>query len=383
MKFSSIKRFFSFFLSFVIITSLCFSQDRTDREDRTNRRQDFTTYQEDRIKRRQDFTTYQDGRIIYREDLTTYFEEFTYYRFGEYVDGIYVIDLQTQEYIDAQIILDNGTVLDVGKIVGDLAIGAVAIVITAIVMPILVPAMTTKTVIAITVANTTGAVLSGAIAGTIEYVRTGGDINKALTSAANEFKYTSIFAAVGEISSLAFLYRIAPALRSTRFAGMIDNAVDIVNKLEPNRLHRQINAEFPSFTQTNSAGQIDSVFSPKLGIRQGTRPSWTQRSQYIDWLERQGIRNNMLNGDEAGHLIANILGGSSYWDNIVPMTYKLNHGKWRQMEDLLYRTIISGKDVENFYVKVIRAMPTSRPMAFRVEYDIDGKHFIKMFSNAL
>jgi len=51
----------------------------------------------------------------------------------------------------------------------------------------------------------------GAIAGTIEYVRTGGDINKALAIAANEFKYTSIFAAVGEISSLAFLYRIAPA----------------------------------------------------------------------------------------------------------------------------------------------------------------------------
>jgi len=381
MKFNGIKRFLSFFLSFVVITSPCFSQDRTDREDRLKRRQDFATYQEDRINRAQDFVTYQDGRIIYREDLTTYFEEFAYYRFGEYVDGIYVIDLQTQEYIEAQIILDSGTVLDVDKIIGDLVIGAVAIVITAIVMPVLVPSMATKTVIAITVTNATGSLLSGAIAGTIEYVKTGGDLNKALVGAANEFKYTSIFAAIGEISSLAFLYRIAPALRTTRFAGIIDNAVDIVGRLMPNQFHRQINAEFPSFTQTNSAGQIESVFSPKLGIRQGLHPGWTQRSQYIDWLGQQGIRNNMLNGDEAGHLIANALGGSSYWDNIVPMSYKLNHGKWLNIENRLYKKIISGKDVENFYVKGIRAMPTSRPMAFRVEYDIDGRHFIEKFSN--
>jgi hypothetical protein len=380
MKFGNYKIFISLFLSLVIIIGPCLGQDRTDREDRIRHRQDSTTYREDRATPPVIIT--RDELTVYREDLTTYLEERVYYRFGEYIDGIYVIDLQTQEYIDAHIILDNGTVLDIGQIVGDLAIGAAAIVITAIVMPVLVPTIATKTVIAITVVNTTGAVLSGAIAGTVEYVRTGGDLNRALMSAASEFKYTSIFSSVGEISSLALLYRIAPSLRATRFAGMMENAVDIVNRLEPNQLHRQINSAFPCYSQINSAGQIDSVFSPVLGIRQGPRPDWTMRSQYIDWLRRQGIPNNMLNGDEAGHLIASILGGSSYWDNIVPMSHRLNHGKWRQMENFLHRTIMSGKSVENFYIKVIRATPTGRPMAFRVEYDIDGRHFIQMFSNS-
>jgi hypothetical protein len=61
------------------------------------------------------------------------------------------------------------------------------------------------------------------------------------------------------------------------------------------------------------------------------------------------------------------------------MSYNLNHGKRRQMENFSHRTILAIKNIETFYAKVIRATPTSRPIAFRVEYDIDGQHFIKMF----
>ena len=380
------RTFLSILLSVVIISLPCFGQDRTDREDTIRRREDSTTLREGAVTYRDDTITEPaiviiDDLITYYDGLISYIEEFAYYRFGEYVDGIYFINLQTQEYIDSQIILDDGTVLDIGKIVGNLLIGATAIVVTAITMPYLVPTVSGKFIAITVLTNTSTAVLSGAITGTMKYIQTGGNLNHALISGTNNFMWTSIFLSGSEIASLALIYKIEPALRATKYARMVDKAINIINKLDPNRFYRQINAQHPYYTLTNSAGQIDTVFAPKLGLRQGVRPDNTTITQYIDWLRRQGIPNHTRYGDEGGHLIADLFGGSSYWDNIIPMASKLNHGDWRRMENFLYSNIVSGKNVENFYVKIIRATPTSRPTAFRVGYEIDGQYFIRMFAN--
>jgi len=383
------RKFLALLLSVVIISLPivpCFGQDRTGREDTIRRREDSTTLREGGVTYRDDTITEPtiviiDDLISYYDDLISYIEEFAYYRYGEYVNGIYLINLQTQEYIDSQIILDDGTVLDIGKIAGNLLIGAVAILVTAITMPYLVPNVAGK-VIAITVlSNASTAVLSGAVTGTMKYIETGGNLNQALISGTNGFMWTSIFLSGSEIASLSLIYKIEPALRKTKYARMVENALEIINRLDPNRFYRQINAQHPYYTLTNSAGQIESVFAPKLGLRQGVRPDNTTISQYIDWLRRQGIPNHTRYGDEGGHLIADLFGGSSYWDNIIPMAKNLNHGEWRKMENFLYSKIVSGKNVENFYVKVIRAIPTSRPTAFRVGYDIDGQYFIRTFAN--
>jgi hypothetical protein len=315
------------------------------------------------------------GREFVRREIIT---RDIYYRFGEYIDGVYIIDLQTEEYISAHIITDSGNNLDINRILGNFIIGASVIVVTSIVMPVLVPTMTTKTIISITVANTASAVVDSAISGTIKYIETGGNLNKALVSASNEFKWASIFLSGSEIVSIVLLYKVVPAIRVSKYENIIDTVTEVANKLEPNKIYRQYHAEHPYFTQGNSAGKIDSVYAPVLGRKAhlvGTRLNNTT----IGDLGHMGY--DILPGDQGGHLIGDRFGGSAYWDNIEAMSFKLNNGKWKDMENLLDYYIRSGKNVRNYYVQTIRLMPSSRPVAFRVEYDFEGQHFIKIFSN--
>lgn len=303
-----------------------------------------------------------------------------YYRFGEVIDGVYIVDLQSTEYINTHIILyiNNGSELDIQKILGNFVIGASVIIVTAIVMPVLVPTIATKTIIAITVVNTTGALVDGAIAGTMKYIETGGDLNQALISASDEFKWTSIFLSGSEITSLVYFYKMAPALRASKYKKIADTVTEITDRLEPNKVYRQYRAEHQYFTQTNSAGRIDSVFAPVLGRKSHAIGRRLDNTTIGD-LRHLGY--DVSPGDQGGHLIGDLFGGSAYWDNIVPMSSKLNNGKWKEMEILLDSYIKDGKKVENYFAQAISLTPSSRPIAFRVEYDFEGQHFIKMFSN--
>jgi hypothetical protein len=367
MYFISVKKVTILVYLWLIGIFVCFGQVGTESGETKNRgrtAQNRQTISREILKR----------EVIDREVITREI----YYRFGELIDGIYIVDIQDQEYINAYIILDNGSELDVQKILGNFVIGASVIIVTAIVMPVLVPTMATKTIIAITVANTTGALVDGAIAGTMKYIETGGDLNQALISASDEFKWTSMFLSGSEITSLVLLYKVAPTLRATKYEKIADTVTEIAHRLEPNKIYRQYHAEHQYFTQTNSAGRIDSVFAPVLG-RKSHAVNTRLDNTTIGDLRHMGY--DVFPGDQGGHLIADRFGGSAYWDNVVPMSFKLNNGKWKEMEILLDSYIKDGKKVENYFAQAISLTPLSRPIAFRVEYDFEGQHFIKMFSN--
>jgi hypothetical protein len=88
---------------------------------------------------------------------------------------------------------------------------------------------------------------------------------------------------------------------------------------------------------------------------------------------------------DGGHLIPDFLGGGPWHDNIIPMSSKLNRagGEWYKMEETLRDYLNMGKKIDNYHVKVNYNSPITKcPSSFKVEYDIDGNHFAKIFSNA-
>jgi hypothetical protein len=147
-----------------------------------------------------------------------YIEREIYYRFGEYVDGVYIIDLQTKEYIDAHIQIDTRYDLNVSKILGNISIGIGAIIIAAIAIPAIVPALGPQIVVIVTqIVKTSiaGAAIDAALEGTITYIKTGGDtratINHAIEGASEGFKWGAVIASGTEIASVAI--KSAKALR--------------------------------------------------------------------------------------------------------------------------------------------------------------------------
>jgi hypothetical protein len=186
-KFKNLKGFLSFFLFLAIITGPCFGQDRTDREDRVKRRQDSTTSRDSAVTYRENTTTNltlttRDETIVYQEELIKYLEYFSYYKFGESINGIYVIRLQNQEYINAHIIIDNSPELNIASILGNIAIGG-AVIVTAIVLPMLAPKLPSLVAIIVTNINAAhvvqaslvSATIAASISGINAYVKSGGD----------------------------------------------------------------------------------------------------------------------------------------------------------------------------------------------------------------
>jgi hypothetical protein len=124
------------------------------------------------------------------KDLTKYIEDFTYYQFGEYVDNVYVVQLQTQDYINSRthIFIGNEYDLDVSKIFGNLLVASGAIFITILVMPVLAPTVATNYIAVILSTSAKAAVTQGAISGVVAYIKTGGDTKATLKSALEGFK---------------------------------------------------------------------------------------------------------------------------------------------------------------------------------------------------
>ena len=205
-------------------------------------------------------------RVIINREII---ERQVYYRFGEFIDGVYIIDLQTQDYIDAQIQIDSRYNLDIGKILGNLTLGSGVIIITAITIPALFPALGPQIAVIVTQIIRTSlvsAAISGAIEGTLAYARTGGDtretINQAITGASEGFKWGAIFASGAELSSV--IIRTANAARiatiNSRYAGKVEPnsgvryAEKVINK--DGQLLRGVFPEFDSLFNTRLPNNI-------------------------------------------------------------------------------------------------------------------------------
>ena len=85
-------------------------------------------------------------------------------------------------------------------------------------------------------------------------------------------------------------------------------------------------------------------------------------------------------GDNAGHLIARIFGGSDRLENLVPMDAKLNSGDYRKMENTLSNAAKNGADVR-LKVEPVYKGDSARPDRIRVTYTINGEKEIRVFRN--
>ena len=264
-----------------------------------------------------------DREIIERE---------IYYRFGEFIDGVYIVDLQTQDYIDAHIQIDSRYNLDIGKILGNVTIGSGVIIITAITIPALTPALGPHIAVIVTQIIRTSlasAAINGAIEGTLTYAKTGGDtretINQAITGASEGYKWGAIFASGAELSSVIIKTANAAKIATinSRYAGKIEpkSGVRYVEKVII-KAGQFLRGVFPEF---------DSLFNTRLPnnlLRAGNRD---QFRYCMDNLLREINRNPQLARRFNAEQLEQIRDGFSWY----PTGYTWHHNEQEGLMQLV------------------------------------------------
>ena len=76
-------------------------------------------------------------------------------------------------------------------------------------------------------------------------------------------------------------------------------------------------------------------------------------------------------GDEAGHLFADMFGGSPLKDNIVSQLKKVNRSDWAALEQAWKKALLNGQEVR-VAIDVLYSGNSLRPDGFMVQYTVDG-----------
>lgn len=88
-----------------------------------------------------------------------------------------------------------------------------------------------------------------------------------------------------------------------------------------------------------------------------------------------------LEGDHAGHLIADRFGGSPELDNLVSQAQRVNQSAYAKLENIWAKALGEGKEV-SVDIKVVYDGDGTRPVSFEVDYWIDGKKFNEIVENS-
>lgn len=94
----------------------------------------------------------------------------------------------------------------------------------------------------------------------------------------------------------------------------------------------------------------------------------------------RSVRLLGLEGDDAGHLLARLLGGPEVAPNYVPQNFSINRGAYRNFEKMLADLASSGSKV-SLEIRPAWGSSPVRPTGLNVKYSIDGQHFSKFFPN--
>jgi hypothetical protein len=157
-----------------------------------------------------------EREIVDRETI----ERTIYYQFGEYVDNVYVISLQTQDYINAHITVDQRHQINIGKIMGNIAVGEGVMFVAAVALSMVPGAQPFSAFIILWHTKAlAGAAAGAAISGVVEYISSGGDIestfNRALEGASDGYKWAAVLAVGEDVIKTA---RIARATAKSKAA---------------------------------------------------------------------------------------------------------------------------------------------------------------------
>ena len=91
-------------------------------------------------------------------------------------------------------------------------------------------------------------------------------------------------------------------------------------------------------------------------------------------------RGEMAEGDDRGHLIADMFNGSGELENLVPMNAELNRGDYLKLEMTLREAVNDGATVEA-KVEPIYSGDSYKPDEIRYTYTIDGDKETVIFKN--
>ena len=124
------------------------------------------------------------------------------------------------------------------------------------------------------------------------------------------------------------------------------------------------------YYQTDELGRIKAA-QGDLRLEAGKRNN-------RDQLKAGG--DDRLPGDEGGHLIANIFGGSGELDNLVAMEKIVNRSDYRIIENQWKNALQEGKEVK-VTIDIVYDGENKRPKEFNIDYSIDGEKGRKKIPN--
>lgn len=198
----------------------------------------------------------------------------------------------------------------------------------------------------------------------------------------NNFKQFRVFDKVGkELSDLTDV-QLKPreVIISGQGSKTILNYTDDLGQVyqRGKNLLPNINFRLGGFTyKTDKLGRVKEVSIDKLKLKHdGSRLALTEELSNIG-------RGFQKSGDQRGHLIADIFGGSNSLANLVAQNGQVNMGEYKSFELSLKKAIESGKNVENLKLKLLYTDGSFRPDTFRFTYQLDGKSFVKEINNVV
>jgi len=127
--------------------------------------------------------------------------------------------------------------------------------------------------------------------------------------------------------------------------------------------------EFRYNYETDSRGRLESYSTDNLQL--------TERTER---LHHEPNTPGKLPGDHAGHLAADIFGGSPKLDNLVSQLSKVNQSEYRAMEIKWAKAIRAGKKVQ-VRVDIGYIEGSTRPAFFKIKYMINGEKCWKILKN--
>jgi len=146
-----------------------------------------------------------------------------------------------------------------------------------------------------------------------------------------------------------------------------DNPFDEAGNLKPNVRYKT--GEFDYCYETNERGLIIQVEAETLQLK-----------KHQGRLRHDPNTYGKLQGDEAGHLIADVFGGSPELDNLVSQAKNVNRSEYRKLERSWQEALKNGQNVK-VNISISYSAESMRPESFLVNYWIDGKYGCKNILN--
>jgi hypothetical protein len=139
--------------------------------------------------------------FVFMNEFAFAWEDFIFDRYGDYIDDVFVSVLTANEFNNTLLILDDHQI-NINRIIGNLAIGTGAIMVTSLVLPAVAPGIAPQVaILAIRIVNDAliGAAINAGIMGAIEYFQSG-DITaagyKTIEGASEGFMWGAVISSV-------------------------------------------------------------------------------------------------------------------------------------------------------------------------------------------